>query len=1010
MKSLTLTAILAGWMMTAAAQSADSFMKLSPTRIHPSYPFRATEGDKALAITWYPDSAHAPAQTTAPSPISAILYVYDTLYHWHVYEKALTKTGDTAWTTRIEMPAAAGFIAYKFKVDNAIDNNNDTGYFTMIYRKDGAYMPGAEAGYGLLRSPRYKMGVPDYFENFSISDTATYMWMSNEILRHHGGSAALSLVLPYLESHRKYKPESTKQEADRALHFLLSQNTGNEESLLKAFLVCKNILNDSLRTDSIRRALLNRFPSGALARKEAYDKTLKATTMEDRLNLSRNFVKDFPYHDEEEHINEILDIQYYPIYRNITSITLATKRPEIAFGYIDNLPFENLPELYYKSVEIPYDDWKTMDAKTAFPYSEALYRRILFFYDHQPATKWYYAPSEWKSYCDGIFASNFRLHARILMELGRDKEALDLARREQEHYQYKSSDLNQTEAILLNRTGQTTSLDTLLKISVRNNQVTPLMMTWLKQHYTKTHGSDNGFDAWLESMKDEKTRQLMKEDISRSRLDLAAPDFSLLDNQGRTISLKDLRGKVVVLDLWATWCAPCKAGMAGMNMALAKYKKDTGVVFLFIDTQERTPDYKDKGLSFLKENGYPFQVLYDMGADMGQTYHDYAKALHTSGIPFKAVIDQQGRLRYANIGYKGSPSGLADEISVMIELAKHDGLSYHSDSIFYENRKDTIRIGATLSYPLNGRARTAVVFLSGTGKQDRDGTMAGHQLFALLADSLTRRGFAVLRSDDRGTGQTNGDYDKATTADFADDAISAVDYLRSRKDLHLEKIGLLGHSEGGMAAAIAAAKDPAIDFVISLSSPGQRGLEALLTQNKNIVATAPIPAINKLRFDSVNNLLFHIVYNNAGKPDLEQRLRTAYASWKTWDYSLVKANKLEYGGHFFFPFETYVRQATGRWYQYFITYDPARTLPKIQVPYLAINGDKDIISDGPVNLKGIRDNLAKGGNTRVTTWLVPGLNHLYQHCNSCSQSEYATLKETMAPEVVTGIGEWLQML
>jgi pimeloyl-ACP methyl ester carboxylesterase len=162
-----------------------------------------------------------------------------------------------------------------------------------------------------------------------------------------------------------------------------------------------------------------------------------------------------------------------------------------------------------------------------------------------------------------------------------------------------------------------------------------------------------------------------------------------------------------------------------------------------------------------------------------------------------------------------------------------------------------------------------------------------------------------------------------------------------------------------------------------------------------------------MRFDSINHLLFTVAYRNAGAADLEKQLRNAYARWKVWDDSVVAANKLEYGGHFFFPLETYIRQATGAWYQGFITYDPAKVLPRVHVPWLAINGDKDIISDGAVNLKGIADNLAKGGNRKVTTWLVPGINHLYQHCKTCDLSEYAGLQETMAPEVVTRIAEWI---
>lgn len=341
-------------------------------------------------------------------------------------------------------------------------------------------------------------------------------------------------------------------------------------------------------------------------------------------------------------------------------------------------------------------------------------------------------------------------------------------------------------------------------------------------------------------------------------------------------------------------------------------------------------------------------------------------------------------------------------------IAQNNHLPYRCDSIFFNN--DTIRIGGTLSYPLNGKAHTAVILLSGTGRQDRDGTMAGHKLFAVIADSLTRRGIAVLRCDDRGTGQTNGDYAAATTDDFAGDALAALHYLRSRKDLHLEKIGLLGHSEGGMAAAIAASKNKHIAFVISLSSPGQKGLDALLLQNRRLLANANIPDINKRRFDSVNNLLFHVVYNNANAPNLEKQLRAAYAQWRVWDDSVVKANQLEFGGHFFFPFESYVRQATSAWYRSFITYDPARVLAKVQVPYFALNGDRDVISDGPVNLEGITSSLHAGGNKQVTAWLVPGINHLYQHCTTCQTNEYAQLQETMAPEVLTRIAQWILAL
>jgi len=999
----------------------------SPMPAHPRgvVPGRVTEGEELL-ISYRAEATplsaadraeDADAQEMAMPGVSVILYVYDTLYHWHVYEYPMVKVSDTAWTARLLFPAAAGFLAYRFREGRLEDNNEDIGYFTMVYRRDGRYMPGAEAGYGLLRSPRYGLGVPDYFRNFSISDTATYMWLSNEIMRQPGGRVAL--VLPYLEASSKFRPERISAEAGRAVNYLLHLPAPDETALVKAYLIAGRYVKDSVRADSIRQVLMTQYPGGALARQKAYLKAIQARTMEDRFARAQAFIRDFPQRQEDARLNEILDISYYKVYRNAIVIAIAEKKTGIVLDYRQHLPFLNIPETYYKAVEIPYDDWKTMDAATALPLSAALYERMLYFFDHQPADCWYYSPAEWKRYCEKIFVPDFRLHARILLELGRDAEALALARRAQRYYRYQSSDLNQTEAVLLSKTGHRAEMDTVLRAAVRINQATGTMIGLLKEEYVGVHGSGEGFDDWFRSLKDVHTLELMRKEIREERLTLAAPEFRLTDGNGQRISLRSLRGKTVVLDFWATWCAPCKAGMAGMNMAVKKYKKDPSVVFYFIDTQERTTGYKEKAKGYLKEMGYDFNVLFDDGKDLDTAYTMYAKAIHSSGIPFKIVIDPQGIMRFANIGYKGSPSGLADEMEMMIELAKEQGappaaviddtvMPYKSEAIFYDNVKDTIHIGATLTYPSTGRVRKAVILISGTGQQDRDGTMAGHKMFTLLADSLTRHGFAVLRSDDRGVGQTNGRYETSTTVDFAEDVLAAVRYLRSRRDLGLQTIGLLGHSEGGMVAAITAGKDTGVGFVISLSSPGTTGLEALLIQNRALVHSAPIPKVNIMRYDSVNRLLFTVVYNNADADDLESRLRAAYGGWKIWDDSVVKANKLDYGGHFFFPFEIYVRQATGAWYRGFIRYDAQRVLGRVKVPYLAINGDKDLISDGAVNLKGIADALARGGNRRVTTWLVPGLNHLYQHCQTCEPSEYAKLSETLAPEVAERIGEWVQ--
>lgn len=634
---------------------------LSKVNIEPERP----KDKEVLQITAYANNWAKQSK----DPVSAVLYLYDTLCNWHVYDVAMQSSGDTAWKGAFPLPAGSAVAALKFLVGDSVDTNNDTGYFKMITNENGEMIPGVRAGFGLMRSPRYGMGVPGYFKNFTISDTATFFWVSNEVAYHHANGP--KLVLPYVESSLAFKKEEGIPDAKKALNFLLTNKKDTtEDSFLKAWVICSKHLKDNARADSIKTVVLNKFPNGALARYEAYKKTVSMNNdMDTKLALAKKFVADFPYSDADKTVNETLGISYYNVYRNLLAISFAKGQSNVLFDYKNTLPFQNIPEAYYKAVEIPYEDWKSVDAKTIYPLADLLYQRIQYYYQHQPAELWYYSPMEWKAYCDQMFANSFRIQARILMEVGKNKDALALAEQVQKGYHYKSSDLNQTQASLYDAVGMSKERDVVLQESVKKNQLTVGMISMMKTGYVKKNGSDKGFDQWMQSLKDPATLELMKADIAKERIERPAKPFSLVDLNGKTVSLASLKGKVVIMDFWATWCAPCKAAMAGMNMAMNKYKNDPGVVFLFVDTQEHIADYKSKVKAFLKEKGYAFTVLFDKGDKMDETY----KAFNTmSGIPYKVVIDGGGTIRYENVGYKGSPSGLADEISIMIELAKKE--------------------------------------------------------------------------------------------------------------------------------------------------------------------------------------------------------------------------------------------------------------------------------------------------------------------------------------------------
>lgn len=327
-------------------------------------------------------------------------------------------------------------------------------------------------------------------------------------------------------------------------------------------------------------------------------------------------------------------------------------------------------------------------------------------------------------------------------------------------------------------------------------------------------------------------------------------------------------------------------------------------------------------------------------------------------------------------------------------------LSSHSDSVFFT--RDTIRFGATLTVPAGKQHYPGVVLVSGTGKQDRDGTMAGKPMFKALADSLSQLGYAVLRVDDRGTGQTNGVYETATTGDFADDALAALAYLKQQPGV--TKAGLVGHSEGGAAAIIAAAKSKEVDFVVTLAGLATNGLQALKLQNIGIIESAKIPDYDKNRHKTINLRMFDTAYRYAYTPQLADKLNATYAAWKHADDSAFVKDKPGEHDHMRFFVASYVNQAMGAWYQYHLRYDPVPLLKKIRVPFLALNGDKDVMVPYKENLENIRRYVGK----QVTVKVLPGLNHLFQHCITCTREESASLPEVFAPEAWQAMRDWMK--
>lgn len=344
-----------------------------------------------------------------------------------------------------------------------------------------------------------------------------------------------------------------------------------------------------------------------------------------------------------------------------------------------------------------------------------------------------------------------------------------------------------------------------------------------------------------------------------------------------------------------------------------------------------------------------------------------------------------------------------------INVNAQDTLTYSSDSVAFKSSDGRINFAGTLTLPKGGKTVPAVVIISGTGPQDRDGNMAGHPLFAQIAAHLSAHGIAVLRLDDRGTGKTTGTYETATTGDFAEDALIAIRFLKTIKRISTHHIGVLGHSEGGAAAAIAAAESKDVAFIVSVAGLATSGYESLIQQNQDLVNASQLSPVDKKRSNEINGLMFKAAYQYAASDSLESVLNKTYAEWKLKDDAYVKSLNIQFD-HFRFPVYSYVKTATGPWYRYFVRFDAPNTLRKVHVPILAINGDKDLMVNAGVNLANWKNFSAAGGNRRVKTMLLPGLNHLFLPCQTCTITEYRSIKADFSRQALDIITNWILIL
>lgn len=330
---------------------------------------------------------------------------------------------------------------------------------------------------------------------------------------------------------------------------------------------------------------------------------------------------------------------------------------------------------------------------------------------------------------------------------------------------------------------------------------------------------------------------------------------------------------------------------------------------------------------------------------------------------------------------------------------------YLAEEVRFVNPTDGDTLAGTLTMPTTPGPHRAVVMITGSGPQSRDEPVMNHRPFLVWADALTRLGIAVLRYDDRGVGASTGNFNEARTADLARDVEAAVDYLRSRKEIDNQRIGLIGHSEGGMIAPIVAVSRPKdVSFIVLLAAPGLRGDSILVMQNEIISRRSHTPDSIREATAQLNRSLFALLVppttdEEALRQSLAEVLRGAF-----FDGPLAPPMPHE---QIELAINQEMEMLTAPWMRDFLRYDPAPMLSRVQCPVLAVQGSEDVQVPAAANLPIVEKALTLHGNKEVTVKEFPGLNHMLQHCQTCLPDEYGEIRETVSPEVLQFVGEWI---
>lgn len=618
------------------------------------------------------------------TPVKGYVYIYKD-FKWRGYEQPLLKT-DSGWLVSHVIPEGAAMIAYRFHLGDTVDRGGRFPYVMLLRDRKGQMAPGAYTEYALMRrrnigglfspivSPESEI-EPKVVVQLYVSRE----W-SNMLVRRHRFYEMAKAIKEYLP------PSRTDSIVRQGAGELAALPDITEKELLSISKTYSWVLGDRKGGDSIQNLALAKYPNGIAYRMQLIGKLRTEQNAIARKAAWEDFRKKYPA--AQYPYNDYLDLLYSDrtYFTNVlTSSAFAAYNEHdvpALLAMIKEVPAFLLPYFYTHYVIYPFRQQTVkITEKDAYVIGKAYMNEMtkrMGLADADSSGRDVYAASEWPAvWMRQIDAKEALVHyVKLMYDNGDKVEAERAARLIQPVVGMSDVTVNDVFTKMLVQQKKQKEAIAYIRSSIYANTVTPDMMKVLKADYVKQHGNENGFQQYVIALKSPEVIAKEQDAIRKTMMNVPSPAFDLLDTKGNHVSLASLKGKVVVLDFWATWCYYCKLAMPGMQMAVEHYKQDKEVAFYFVATLERDPRYKQMIDSFMTAKKYDFTVLYDSkNADSGELnrmYTDFAKVFHFNGIPEKIIIDQEGVVRWRGSGGSANHIALAEEITYIVDLLKKE--------------------------------------------------------------------------------------------------------------------------------------------------------------------------------------------------------------------------------------------------------------------------------------------------------------------------------------------------